>query len=289
MSAQPKLLPLGVHASIAGGIEKALPRAEQLNCGAVQIFTRNASRWQSKPLAPQNIADFRKAATQSLIAQIFVHDSYLINLAAPDEEKWQKSKEAFLDELERCSALGIKGLVMHPGAHLGQGEEEGLQRIAEAFREIFRSAPQDVQVLLETTAGMGSHLGWRFEHLARIIELVPEHEFGVCFDTCHVFAAGYDLASAPGYQKTMAEFERLIGCDRIGLFHLNDSKKPRGSRVDRHEHIGQGHIGESGFACLMQDARFTGVAKILETPQGDAHEHDLRNLALLRRLAGEIQ
>jgi len=289
MSDQPKILPLGVHASIAGGIEKSLSRAEQLNCRALQIFTRNASRWQSKPLSPQSIADFRKAAAQSPIEQIFVHDSYLINLAAPDEEKWQKSKAAFLDELERCSVLGIKGLVMHPGAHLGEGEEDGLQRIASAFREIFRSAPRDVQVLLETTAGMGSHLGWKFEHLARIIELVPEHDFGVCFDTCHVFAAGYDLSDRTGYQKTMTEFERLVGCNRIRLFHMNDSKKPCASRVDRHEHIGQGHIGEVGFACLMQDGRFTGVAKILETPQGDEHEHDLRNLALLRRLAGEAE
>lgn len=278
-------LPLGVHASIAGGIEKALPRAEALDCGAVQIFTKNASRWQSKPLAEENIAAFRAAAAKSPINHIFVHDSYLINLAAPDDEKWQKSQAAFFDELERCAALGVAGLVIHPGAHLDTGEEQGLERIATAFRQILKQVPDGVQILLETTAGMGSHLGWRFEHLARIIELVPQHDFGVCFDTCHVFAAGYDLSTPEGYNATMEEFERLIGCERIQLFHMNDSKKPRGSRVDRHEHIGQGEIGTEGFACLMQDARFVQTPKILETPQGDEHEHDLRNLALLRQLA----
>ena len=176
---------------------------------------------------------------------------------------------------------------MHPGAHLGSGEEAGLQRIAAAFREIFAAAPAGVRVLLETTAGMGSHLGWRFEQLARIMDLVPEHEFGVCLDTCHVFAAGYDLASEAGYGAMMDEFDRLIGCEKLRLFHVNDSKKPCGSRVDRHEHVGRGCIGETGFACLMRDARFTAVPKILETPPGEKNADDLRNLALLRRLAGE--
>jgi len=280
--------PLGVHASIAGGIEKAIPRAEQLGCTALQIFTRNASQWQSRPLNQANVEAFRQAWRKSSIGEVFAHDSYLINLASADEEKWQKSKSAFADELQRCAQLGLTGLVMHPGAHLGAGEEVGLQRIAEAFREIFAVAPPAVQVLLETTAGMGSHLGWRFEHLARIIELVPEHDFGICFDTCHVFAAGYDFSSPAGYQAVMAEFDQLVGCQRIRLFHMNDSKKPCASRVDRHEHVGRGCIGEAGFACLMADPRFSGVAKILETAQGEAHAEDLRNLALLRRLAGEV-
>lgn len=277
-------LPLGVHASIAGGIEKAFARAEALDCRAMQIFTRNANRWQSKPLDPHHVAAFREAAAGSPVAQIFVHDSYLINLATPDEEKWHKSKAAFADELERCAALGIGWLVMHPGAHLKRGEEAGLQRIACAFREIFAKSAKNVHVLLETTAGMGTHLGWRFEHLARLIELVPEHPFGICFDSCHVFAAGYDLSTAQGYAQTMEEFDSLIGCDRIKLFHLNDSKKPCGSRIDRHEHIGQGYIGTNGFHSLMRDPRFSAVAKILETPQGEENAHDLRNLALLRKL-----
>lgn len=279
--------PLGVHASIAGGIEKAIPRAEQIGCTALQIFTRNASQWHSKPLQPDNVAAFRQAWQKSAIGPIFVHDSYLINLATLDAEKWAKSKQAFADELERCSVLGIPGLVMHPGAHLGTGEEAGLQQIAAAFRDLLAVAPAGVQILLETTAGMGSHLGWRFEHLARIMELVPEHAFGVCFDTCHVFAAGYDFSSETGYADVMSEFDRLVGCQKIRLFHINDSKKPCGSRVDRHEHVGLGHIGEAGFACLMRDERFADVPKILETPQGDEHQFDLRNLALLRKLAGE--
>ncbi len=161
--------PLGVHASIAGGIEKAIPRAEQLGCTALQIFTRNASQWQSRPLNQANVEAFRQAWRKSSIGEVFAHDSYLINLASADEEKWQKSKSAFADELQRCAQLGLTGLVMHPGAHLGAGEEVGLQRIAEAFREIFAVAPPAVQVLLATTAGMGSHLGWRFEALARLL------------------------------------------------------------------------------------------------------------------------
>ena len=280
-------IPLGVHASIAGGLEKALPRAEQLGCGAMQIFTANASRWAAKSLTHEQVVSFRDTWRDSTIGKIFVHDSYLINLAAADDEKWARSKQAFAEELERCALLGVDGLVMHPGAHLGTGEETGLQRIACAFREILAQTAGEVQILLETTAGMGSHLGWRFEQLARIIELVPQHDFGICLDTCHIFAAGYDLSSAEGYRATMAEFEHRIGCDRIRLFHVNDSKKVCGSRVDRHEHIGQGAIGETGFACLMRDARFQDIPKILETPQGENHVWDRRNLALLRKLAGD--
>ncbi|TYO99307.1 endonuclease IV [Geothermobacter ehrlichii] len=279
--------PLGVHASIAGGIDRAISRGEAVGCTALQIFTKNASRWAASPLAEEAAAAFRRAWKASRIGPVYVHDSYLINLAAPDEEKWRKSQAAFLDEMRRCSALGVPGLVMHPGAHLGAGEEAGLRRIAVALRAVLAEAPPDVQILLETTAGMGSHLGWRFEQLARIMDLVPEHAFGVCFDTCHVFAAGYDLSDEAGYATVMDEFDRLIGCQRIRLFHLNDSKKPCGSRLDRHEHVGRGCIGETGFTCLMRDERFAGVAKIIETPPGEDHADDLRNLALLRRLAGE--
>ncbi len=279
--------PLGVHVSISGGVELAFARGEEIGCTAIQIFTRNASQWRAKPISAASAAAFRANRENSPIEAVAAHDSYLINLAAPDDEKWEKSKAAFRDELERCALLGVESLVMHPGAHLGVGEEPGLQRIAAAFREIFTTVPTGVQVLLETTAGMGSHLGWRFEHLARIMELVPQHEFGICLDTCHVFAAGYDLSGPEGYAAMMTDFDRIIGCERIRLFHVNDSKKPCGSRVDRHEHVGQGCIGEPGFACLMGDVRFAAVPKILETPPGEKNEFDLRNLALLRRLAGE--
>jgi len=279
------LLPIGVHASIAGGIEKAIPRGEQLGCGALQIFTKNASQWAAKPLDPKRVAAFRAARLRSPLGPVFAHDSYLVNLACPEAEKWQRSKSAFADELKRCATLGLDGVVMHPGAHLGSGEEAGLERIAAAFREIFDSVDASPRVLLETTAGMGTHLGWRFEHLARIIELVPEHDFGVCLDTCHVFAAGYDLSSPEGYAKVMDEFDRLVGCERIRLFHVNDSKKPCASRVDRHEHLGRGCIGETGFACLMRDERFRNVPKVIETPPGEDHAEDLCNLELLRTLA----
>jgi len=279
--------PLGVHASIAGGIEKAILRGERIGCTALQIFTGNASRWVVKPLSPTGVEAFHAARLNSSIGRVFAHDSYLINLAAPDDGKWEKSKAAFIDELRRCRQLGLDGLVMHPGAHLESGEEVGLQRVAAAFHEIFAAVPDAPQVLLETTAGMGSHLGWRFEQLARIIERVPEHDFGICFDTCHVFAAGYDISCEAGYEAVMAEFDRLVGCGRIRLFHINDSKRDCGSRVDRHQHVGRGCIGETGFACLMRDARFADVPKILETPPGEEHADDLRNLELLRRLAGE--
>jgi len=279
--------PLGVHASIAGGIDRAIARGEALGCTALQIFSKNASRWHAAPLGEEAAAAFRRAWRASRIGPVYVHDSYLINLAAPDEQKRHRSQAALLDELRRCAALGVSGLVMHPGAHLGAGEEAGLRRIADALRNILAEAPPRVRILLETTAGMGSHLGWRFEQLARIMELVPEHDFGICFDTCHVFAAGYDLATETGYEAVMTEFDRLIGCRRIRLFHLNDSRKPCGSRLDRHAHVGRGHIGETGFACLMRDERFAAVAKIIETPPGEDHADDRRNLALLRRLAGE--
>jgi deoxyribonuclease-4 len=191
--------------------------------------------------------------------------------------------------MERCAALGIPELVMHPGAHLGAGEEAGLQRLSAAFREIFAAAPAGVSVLLENTAGQGTCLGYRFEHLAAVIEQVPEGRFGVCFDTCHAYAAGYDLATAAGYAAVISEFDRVIGLARLRAFHVNDCKKGLGCRVDRHEHIGQGSIGEAGFAALMQDPRFAGIPKILETPKGDDTELDRMNLALLRRLAGGKQ
>jgi deoxyribonuclease IV len=279
--------PLGVHVSISGGVELAFARGEEVGCTAIQIFTKNASQWHAKPISAASAAAFRANRAASSIGPVTAHDSYLINLAAPDDEKWVRARAAFRDELERCALLGVEALVMHPGAHLGTGEEAGLQRIAAAFREIFTDAPKGVRVLLETTAGMGSHLGWRFEQLARIIELVPEHEFGICLDTCHVFAAGYDLSTETGYVAMMEEFDRIIGCDKLRLFHVNDSKKPCGSRVDRHEHVGQGCIGETGFACLLRDARFTAVPKVLETPPGEKNAFDRRNLAMLRRLAGE--
>lgn len=278
---------IGAHVSVSGGVDKAIGRGLEIGCTAIQIFTRNASRWQSKPLEEQVIENFRSALSHSSIGYVSSHDSYLINLATPDEQLRAKSIDAFVDEMVRCSQLGVVDLVMHPGAHMKQGVEPGVRRVAESFCSIFQQAPQGVRVLLETTAGQGTTLGARFEELAQIMDLVPEHNFGICFDTCHVHVAGYDLSTDDAYQATMTEFERIVGCDNIALFHANDSKKELGSRVDRHAHLGEGYIGREGFKALMQDRRFTDVAKIIELPGGEGHCHDLANLALLRTLGEE--
>lgn len=279
------MLLIGAHMSISGGMEKAFSRGEEVGCTAMQVFTKNASRWQAKPLAEAEALAFRAAWEASPIGPVIAHDSYLINLASPDEALQGKSIAAFLDEMKRCGQLGIPGLVMHPGAHVGTGEEAGLARLAEAFRRIFAEAPETVTVLLENTAGQGTVLGGAFEHLAEIMDRVPEGRFGICFDTCHAFAAGYDLSTAEGYAATMARFEQLIGLERIAAFHVNDCKKGLGSHVDRHEHIGQGAIGREGFAALMRDDRFRDVPKILETPKGGDGSFDRQNLATLRELA----
>jgi deoxyribonuclease-4 len=281
------LLLLGPHISVAGGVSKAFTRAEELAVNAMQIFTRNASRWQAKPLAAAEIEAFATAWRNSTVTSVIAHDSYLINLAAAEGETRRRSLDAFLDELQRCADLGIPHLVMHPGAHLGAGEETGLQRIAEAFRSLFAEAPPQVTVLLENTAGQGSYLGYRFEHLATIMEQVPQGRFGICLDTCHALAAGYDLTTAEGYHQMMAEFDRIIGVEHLAAFHLNDSKKERGSRVDRHEHIGKGTVPLEVFEALVRDDRFRLVPKILETDPGEDNCHHLAELALLRQMAGE--
>jgi len=279
--------PIGAHVSISGGLELAFARGEEIGCTAIQIFTKNASQWRAKPIDAESAAAFRAAWEKSPIGPVIVHDTYLINLAAPDAEKWARSKATFADELQRCGLLGIRHLVMHPGNHMGEGEEAGIARIAAAFRELFAEAPESVEVLLENTAGQGTAIGWDFMHLARIMEQVPDGRFGLCLDTCHAFAAGYDLSTAEGYGRVMEELERLVGLDKVRAFHVNDSKKGLDSRVDRHEQLGEGAIGIEGFRALMQDARFAAVPKILETPKGADNEWDLRNLALLRELAGE--
>lgn len=277
---------VGAHVSIAGGIEKAFARGEAIGATAIQVFTRNASRWQAKPLSSTSVAAFRGARGKSDIDYVAAHDSYLINLASPDTELRNKSILAFVDEMVRCSQLGIGDLVMHPGAHVGQGSEAGLQTLLESFRQVFDQAPQDVRVLVENTAGQGTCLGSRFEELAKILECLSSYNLAICFDTCHGFAAGYDLSSTEGYAAVLEEFDRLLGIESLALFHVNDSKKPLGSRVDRHDHVGRGLIGPDGFKALMRDPRFAGIAKIIETPPGESHCDDFKNLALLRSFAG---
>ena len=278
---------LGVHVSIAGSIDKAVARAAALGCTAMQIFTKNASQWRAKAIAADEAQAFHRALAASDIRAVIAHDSYLINLAAAPGENRDKSLAAFRDEMARCALLGIPDLVMHPGAHLGDGAATGIGRVAEAFRSLFADAPEGVRVLLENTAGQGSYLGSSFAELAAIMEQVPNGNFGVCFDTCHAYAAGYDIADAAGCQRVLEEFDRTIGLQHLRAFHFNDSKKGLASHVDRHEGIGSGTLGPEVFRTLLCDPRFAEVPKILETPKGEDDALDRANLALLRQLAGE--
>ena len=281
----------GSHLSVAGGLEKALLKAQEYGFDSVQLFTKAPNQWAAKPIAPQDAAMFRKTLRQSKLKKPTVHDSYLINLASPDDNLWRRSIEAFIDEVNRAEQIGAAYLVTHPGAHLDSGEETGLAKVATALDEVHRRCNEvKVRILLETTAGQGSSLGHQFEHLARILELVAEPKrLGVCFDTCHVFAAGYSLGTEADYHNTMREFDRLIGVSRIKVFHLNDSKKPRGSRVDRHEHIGRGCMGLEPFRFLVNDTRFQNRPMILETAKEvlpELGDMDCVNLAVLRGLIG---
>ena len=279
---------LGAHMSISGGLHLAIDRAVAAGCGVVQIFTRNSNQWKGKPVSDADTALFRSKLAASGLHEVISHDIYLINLAAPPGETRDKSVAAFRDELETCARLGINKVVMHPGSHLADSPQSGLGRVIEAFDQLFADVPQfEGKVLIETTAGQGSNLGRTFEELGTIISgsRFPE-KFGVCFDTCHTFAAGYDTATEEGYRDTMAQFDRLIGIGRLECFHFNDSKKGLGSRVDRHEHIGQGTLGLNPFRFILNDPRFTSVPKILETPKGDNDEMDAVNLGVLRGLIG---
>jgi deoxyribonuclease-4 len=272
--------------SVAGGLEQAFPRAVAVGASAVQIFTKNANRWSAPPVTAEESRAFRAAWQQSGIGPVMVHDAYLINLAAADEANWARSKVAMIEELQRCAALGIPHLIAHPGAHVGTGVEAGIARIRAALHEIFAESDPGVRLLLENTAGQGTYLGGEFSQLAKMMEGFGDR-VGVCFDTCHAHAAGYDLASAEGYEQTMAALAREVGFERLFAFHLNDSMKGCGSKVDRHAHIGEGAIGTEGFARLVRDERFVHVPMVLETPKGDDGEAmDRVNLALLRKLAG---
>lgn len=282
------MLRLGAHMSISGGPYRALERARDLEMEACQIFTKNERQWAAKPLDPAAAARFAEELSVSGIEarHLVAHDSYLINLASPDEAMWEKSRLAFRDELDRCDQLGVPFLVTHPGAHLRTGEAAGIARVAEAINRILGERPDGATViLLETTAGQGTALGRTFEELAAIIDRVEDqNRVGVCLDTCHVFVAGYDLRTPETYAATMAVFDRVIGLDRLRAVHLNDARKELGSRVDRHAHIGEGEIGLDGFRALLNDPHLSGLPGILETEKGDDGEEDRRNLATLRGL-----
>ena len=287
MSASALDLPLGAHQSIAGGTPRAVERGVEVGCRVIQIFVKNSNRWVGRPIDRPEARAFRSAARGAGLARVVAHTSYLINLASPVAELRRRSIEALAEEIDRCRRLGIPDLVLHPGAHCGEGESAGVARIAASLDEVFdRTAAAPIRILLETAAGQGSCVGHRFEHLRDILGAVrTPRRVAACFDTCHVHAAGYDIVSARGYARTIADFDRTVGLGRLAAIHVNDSKKPRGSRVDRHEHIGRGTIGRRGFRNPMTDPLLAAIPKFLETPKDDTLDLDRKNLATLRRLA----
>jgi deoxyribonuclease-4 len=289
---------IGAHVSIAGGLPRAVDRAVASGCEALQMFTKSVGQWRARPLPPEEIAEFRRRLRDSRVWPAVAHNSYLINIAAADPILRRRSIEALAEEIDRAEALGLMGLVMHPGSYTTGGESEGLQLIADGLRALLARKPRRrTMILLEHTAGQGTNLGHRFEHLGAIIRRAGgSRRLGVCLDTCHLLAAGFDLASARGYRETFRSFDRLVGFDRLTLFHLNDSKKPCGSRVDRHEHIGQGCLGLEPFRRLLNDRRFADLPMVIETPKldvpegrrrGDVDPLDERNLGVLRGLVEE--
>ncbi|MEI6632327.1 MAG: deoxyribonuclease IV [Chlamydiota bacterium] len=280
-------LPLiGAHMSIAGGLGQALIRGRKLRCEAIQIFVKSTVRWRMPPLRPDEARRFGEARRESGVGIVFAHSSYLINLASSDPLLRKRSIASLEEEVRRSSALGLPFIVLHPGAHGGAGEREGIRKIADGLDEALAPVPgEGVKILLETTAGQGTSVGGRFEHLAEIIAASSRPgRLGVCFDTCHVFAAGYDLRSRKGYARAMEEFDRAVGLPGLKAFHLNDCRGPLGSHLDRHTHIGKGRLGLIPFSFLLNDRRFAGLPMVLETPKGRGAALDRRNLAVLRGL-----
>ena len=278
---------LGAHMSIEGGLHMAFERIRIVRGESLQIFSKNQRQWMASPLSPAEIESFLQAWEEWGKVPVAVHDSYLINLANPDTKKASRAVEAFADEIKRTTQLHIPYLIMHPGSHVGAGIEEGLRQLTANLDRAFEASgvSSSFMVLLETTAGQGTGLGSSFEELAQVISHSKYPQLlGVCFDTCHAFAAGYDISTVGGYSKPFAAFDATIGLARLKFFHLNDSKKELGSRVDRHEHIGKGKIGLGGFRLLMNDPRFADHPMVLETPKEKDLKEDIKNLKLLRSL-----
>jgi deoxyribonuclease IV len=273
--------------SIRGGVSAAIERARSIRCTAMQIFVKNNMQWFARPLTGDEIRAFLNHVQRGELSSVFGHANYLINLAATNPQFHANSIRALAEELVRADQLELPFLVLHPGAHLGAGEEAGLKKIVDSVDEVFRKIPKvKTKMALEITAGQGSCIGHRFEHLAHIITNVREPErLRVCIDTAHLFAAGYEIGSEAGVRKTFLEFDRLIGRNRLVAIHLNDSKTGLGSRVDRHEHIGKGRIGLDAFRFIMRSSRFSKIPKVLETPKGEDLAEDVINLKTLRRLA----
>ena len=290
---------IGAHMSVAGGVSKAVDRALVHGCEALQIFCKNANQWAGKPLDANEIVRFRQRVDETGLTPVVSHASYLINLATSLPQLRQQSIAAFVDELDRAESLGLAGVVIHPGTCTAGTEEDALRLAARAIDTAFKQRPtQRVKVLLEHTAGQGRTIGHRFEHLAAILAHVDgSPRVGVCLDTCHLLASGYDISDGSGYDDTFESFARLVGLDRLAVFHGNDSKRPCGSRVDRHEHIGKGFIGLGPFRRLLGDPRFSDRAMLIETAKARNAEragtlavdpYDKKNLDTLRRLRGTI-
>jgi deoxyribonuclease IV len=277
---------LGAQMSVAGGVGEAFIRGRQAGCECIQIFTKSSRQWASKPLIKEEIEKFKHSQIETGIATVIAHDSYLLNLGAPDKALRAKSVRSFIDELERCELLGVPILVAHPGAHVGSGIEAGIKTIAKSIDEAHAACKGiNAKIALEITAGQGSNLGHTFEQMAQIFDAVVENErLRLCFDTEHAFAAGYDIRSAQGYADTFGELDRLIGIKRLAAFHLNDSIKDFNSHVDRHQHIDKGFIGLEAFRRLLNDPRFFGLPMCLETPKGPDLKEDIENLTTLRSL-----
>ena len=272
--------------SIAGGVSEAFARGKEAGCECIQIFTKSSRQWASKPYTEEEVAAFKRAQAETGIRIVVAHDSYLLNLGAPDEKLRQRSVGGFIDELERCELLGVPFLIAHPGSHVGSGEEAGIKMIAQSIDEAHKAcAGFKVKVALEITAGQGSNLGYKFEQMGQIFDAVKENErLRLCFDTEHAFAAGYDLRTDEGYERTFAELDKHIGLKRLVAFHINDSLKPFNSHVDRHEHIGKGHLGLDPFRRVVNDPRFVGIPMCLETEPGPEMKDIVEDLKSLHKL-----
>jgi deoxyribonuclease-4 len=272
--------------SIAGGVGNAFLEGKKIDCDAIQIFTKSSRQWASKPYTKEEVEQFHINRKETGIGAVVAHDSYLLNMGSPDAALRTRSVAAFIDELERCEVLGVTNLIAHPGAHVGAGELDGIKTIAKSLNEVHKACPgYTAKVTLEITAGQGSNLGYRFEQIGNMIDATKESDrLRVCFDTEHAFAAGYDMRTRDGYERTFGEFDEAIGIKLLAAFHLNDSKKEFNSRVDRHEHIGKGFIGIEAFRMLVNDPRFWGLPMCLETPKGPDLKEDRENLELLRSL-----
>lgn len=277
---------LGAHMSIAGGIDKSILRGSDLSCTAIQIFLKYNTRWEGKPISKEERGAFFDNQKQTGLRCVVAHNCYLINLASPDETIFKKSLRAMSDELARAAFLQIPSLIIHPGAHKGMGIGNGIDQIAFALNSLLNDDPKGkVKILLETTAGQGTGIGSCFEHLAQIITQVKHRSrVGVCLDTSHIFAAGYDIRTSEAYEATLKEFDIIIGLKNLKAIHLNDSKKSLGSGLDRHENIGKGCIGLDAFRFIMNDERFADIPKILETPKEPEPQADLENLRILKSL-----